>query len=102
MKIVRLSGRSQEVNRLLALARKQDVVVRTREGEEFMVSFVDEFDVEIAQQRKNKKLLAFLDKRFEESRREPGIPLEQVKSHLGLSKNTRSSEKANGGRKTKK
>ena len=102
MKIVKVSSRSQEMIRLLALARKEDVVVRTREGDEFMVSLVDDFDVEIARQRKNKKLVAFLEERFREARRKPGIPLEEVKRQLGLNKNSRGGEKANQGRKSKK
>jgi hypothetical protein len=102
MKIVTLSGRSQEVNRLLKLAKKEDVVIRTRDGEEFMVSLVNEFDVEIARQRKNKKLMSFLDERFRDARMEPGIPLEDMKRQLGLPKNSRNSEKANQGRRGKK
>jgi len=44
----------------------------------------NDFDYEIAQQRRNKKLMAFLDKRFREARREKGIPLEEVERQLGL------------------
>lgn len=102
MKIVTVNSRSQEVKRLLELARKEDLVVRTREGDEFMVSLVDEFDIEIARQRRNKKLIAFLDERFDQARREPGIPLEEVKRQLGLTKNSRGNAKADQGPKPKK
>lgn len=84
MKTVAVTNRSREMRKLLELAKKQDVVVRTSDGDEFVLSLIDDFDVELALQRKNKKLMAFLDKRLREGRRQEGIPLDEVKRRLGL------------------
>jgi hypothetical protein len=45
---------------------------------------VGDFDYEIARQRRNKRLMAFLDKSFHAARQEKGIPLAEVKRLLGL------------------
>lgn len=41
-------------------------------------------DQEIARQRHNKNLMAFLQKRFRSARRGNGIPLEQIQRDLGM------------------
>jgi hypothetical protein len=93
MKIIKITKRSLELRKLLEIADREDIVVETPEGDLFMISAVDEFDYEIARQRKNKKLMTFLDKRFRAARQEKGIPIEEVSRRLGLdsngSKNTR-------------
>jgi hypothetical protein len=84
MKTVPVSKRSRVMKQLLAMARRQDLVLRTPEGDEFMLVLVDDFDYELAKQRANEKLMNFLDERFREARQEKCIPLEQVKRELGL------------------
>ncbi len=84
MKTIVVTNRSRELKRLLEIAKQEDLVLRTRDGEEFMLSAVDGFAQEIALQRQNQKLMAFLDQRFREARQEKGIPLEEVKRRLGL------------------
>jgi hypothetical protein len=84
MKTVTVSGRSRDIKRLLELAKTEDVIVRTPGGEEFMLSQVDDFEYEVIRQRRNKKLMAFLDQRFEEARSEKGIPLKDVYRRLGI------------------
>jgi hypothetical protein len=84
MKKVAITNRSRELKHLLEIAKQEDVVMRTPEGDEFMLSAIDDFDHEIAQQRRSKKLMAFLDERFRQARQQPGIPLKQVRKQLGL------------------
>ena len=83
MKTVTVSQRSRVIKDLLKIAKQEDVVIRTSEGDEFMISLVDDFGHEVAQQRQNKKLMAFLDARFKKARAEPGTPLAEVIKELG-------------------
>jgi len=85
MKTVTITRRSGQLRELLAIAQDEDVVVQTKNGESFLVSLIDDFEYEVVQQRKNRKLMAFLKERFRQGRQEPGIPLEQVRRELGLS-----------------
>jgi hypothetical protein len=83
MKKMTIDRISAEMKRVLDFAReKVDVVLETPDGEEFVVSWVDDFDIELAQQRGNEKLMAFLDARFKEARSSNGIPLEVAKREL--------------------
>ena len=81
MKTVTIPPQAAEVNALLEQARDEDVLVRTADGTEFVVTVVDEFDLEIARTRQNAKLMAMLDERAKQPRT---IPLEEVKRQLGL------------------
>ena len=50
MKTVTVTNRSRELKRLLEIARHEDLVVRTPEGDEFVLSAIDDFAQEIARQ----------------------------------------------------
>ena len=84
MKTIALTKPSRDIRRLLDVAKNEDVVIELPDGELFMLSPVDDFEYEIAQQRKKKKLTAFLEKRFSDARQEKGIPLEEAERLLGL------------------
>jgi hypothetical protein len=84
MKTVTITRRSRQLKDLLEIAQEEDLVVQTPEGDAFFLSLVDDFAHELIQQRKNRKLMAFLKKRFHEARQQEGIPLERVKRQLGL------------------
>ncbi len=81
MKTVAVPPQAVEVNALLDQARDDELLVRTADGSEFLLSAVDEFDQEIARTRQNAKLMALLDERAKQSKT---IPLEDVKQQLGL------------------
>jgi len=51
------------------------------DGREFLLSDVEEFDVEIAQTRQNAKLRALLEERAQHMRT---IPIDEVKRRLGI------------------
>jgi predicted NodU family carbamoyl transferase len=69
---------------MLEIARQEDLVLRAPDGQEFILSAIDDFEHEIALQRQNQKLMAFLDERFRQARQEKGIPLEDVKRQLRM------------------
>ena len=82
MKTVNVPAQSAEVNALLSQARQEDILVRTADGTEFMVTAVDEFDEEIVRTRRSERLMALLDDRAKQT---ATVPLEEVKRQLGLS-----------------
>ncbi len=64
MKTITVSRRSRQLKDLLEIAQEEDLVVHTPEGDVFLLSLIDDFTDEVAQQRKNRKLMAFLKTRF--------------------------------------
>ena len=81
MKTVAVPPQAAEINALLEQARDDELLVRTADGSEFLLTAVDEFDEEIARTRQNAKLMALLDERAKQSKT---IPLDEVKRQLGL------------------
>ena len=81
MKTVSLSNPTNELTALLDQANDEDVVVRLADGREFLLSAVDDFDIEIAQTRQNEKLMALLEERAQQTRT---VPLDEVKRRLGI------------------
>jgi hypothetical protein len=62
-------------------SRDDELLVRTADGSEFLLTAVDEFNEEIARTRQNAKLMALLDERAKQSKT---VPLDEVKRQLGL------------------
>jgi hypothetical protein len=81
MRIIHVSRRGKAINQLLDQARAEDVVVRAADGDEFLVTPIDDFDQEVARTRRNKKLMAFLEARAKETET---ISFEEVKRRLEL------------------
>jgi len=81
MKTITVSKRAKAVNALLRRARRENLIVRSPDGREFVVAEVDDFNREIELTRQNKKLMKFLDLRAKQSNT---VPLEEVKVQLGL------------------
>ena len=50
MKVITIRRCPGELQRILKAGRRQDVVLRPRQGEELLLSFIDDFDYEIAAQ----------------------------------------------------
>ncbi|MCC5621743.1 hypothetical protein [Nostoc sp. CHAB 5715] len=82
MKTITISEDSAEIRALLEQARDEDVIVRLADGSEFVLSAIDNFDIEIARTRQNEKLMALLDERAKQTQT---ISLDEVKRRLGLS-----------------
>jgi hypothetical protein len=81
MKTINLSNLTNELTALLDQANDEDVVVRLADGREFLLSAVDDFDIEIAQTRQNTKLMALLEERARQTRT---VPLDEAKRRLGI------------------
>lgn len=51
-------------------------IIQLADGRQFILSAIDDFDIEIVQKRQNQKLMTFLDQRAKQTQ---AIPLDEVK-----------------------
>lgn len=82
MRTITLPEDPAEIRSVFEQANDEDVIIKLADGRQFILSAIDDFDVEIAQTRRNQKLMAFLDQRAKQTQ---SIPLDEVKRQLGLS-----------------
>jgi hypothetical protein len=76
-----LSEAAPSLKELLELAGQENLLLKTPDGREFILSEVDDLSQEIEQIRNNPELMKFLAQRSQEKER---FSLEQVKQKLGL------------------
>jgi hypothetical protein len=81
MKTISIPSDASDVNTLLEQARQEDLLVRAADGTEFVLTVVDEFDLEIARTRQNARLMALLDER---ARQTETLPMDEVRRRIGL------------------
>jgi hypothetical protein len=81
MKTVTIPDDASEICQLLEKADDEDLIIELKDGRQFILSSIDDFDLELAQTRRNKKLMMFLDERSQQKER---ISLEEVKRRLGF------------------
>ena len=79
MRTVAISTESPDIRHLLELASEENLIIRTPEGQEFVLAEVDDFDREIELVRQNEELMEFLDRRSQETTR---YMLDQVREKL--------------------
>ena len=81
MKTIKVSKQARGVNNLLRQARKENLIVRSPDGSEFILAKLDDFNREIELTRENNKLMQFLERRAKQKKT---IPLAEAKALLGL------------------
>jgi uncharacterized membrane protein YkoI len=81
MRTVTVSTRSKQLSALLKQARKENIILRTDDGTEFILAEIDDFNREIELTRQNKKLMKHVEVR---ARQTTAIPLSKAKAELGL------------------
>ncbi len=81
MKTIMISRRARSARALLKRARKENVILRSPEGEEFILAEVDDFNREIELARQNRALMRFLDAR---ARQTETVSSEEARGLLGL------------------
>ncbi|MGI0493790.1 hypothetical protein ACN4EG_18565 [Alkalinema pantanalense CENA528] len=82
MRTITLPEDLTEIRSVFEQATDEDVIIKLADGREFILSAIDDFEVEIAQTRRNQKLMNFLEQRASQTQT---ISLDQVKRQLGLS-----------------
>jgi hypothetical protein len=81
MKTIDLKTRKPSLDQALKMASKEEIVLRTARGREFVLVEIDDFDRELAQMCKNKALMKLLDER---SKEEAKHSLADVRKRLGI------------------
>ncbi len=81
MKTIAISRRARSVHALLRRARRESVILRSPEGDEFILAEVDDFNREIGLARQNRPLMRFLDAR---ARQTETVSSEEARNLLGL------------------
>jgi hypothetical protein len=81
MKTIKVSQRSKAVTALLEQARRQNVIIRSPEGKEFILAEIDDFNREIELTRQNRQLMKLLDARGKQKRT---VSLAEAKRRLGI------------------
>lgn len=66
MKRISVSSRSRVLNALLKRALKENVIIRARDGHEFVLAEIEDFNREIELIRRNDNLMKLLDQRGQE------------------------------------
>ena len=66
MKRVSVSSRSRVLNGLLRRALRENIIIRARDGHEFVLVEIEDFNREIELTRHNDKLMKLLDQRGQE------------------------------------
>jgi hypothetical protein len=82
MKTMTLPEDLAEILLVFEQANDEDVIIELADGRQFILSAIDDFDIEIAQTRQNQRLMTFLEQRAKQTKT---IPLDEVKRQLGLS-----------------
>jgi hypothetical protein len=83
MKTIAVPRRARSVHALLQRARRENVILRSPEGEEFILAEVDDFNREIELTRQNRALMKFLEAR---ARQTETVSFEDARALLGLAK----------------
>ena len=83
MKTITISRRARSVHALLKRAHRENLILRSPEGEEFILAEVDDFDREIELARQNRALMDFLEARAGQTET---VSFEEAKTLLGLTK----------------
>ena len=86
MTTITIPRNSRTVSALLKRARRENVILRSPEGEEFILAEIDDFNREIELARQNKALMRFLDAR---ARQTETVALDRAATLLGLNKRPR-------------
>jgi Holliday junction resolvase-like predicted endonuclease len=88
MKVIDLSRKVPALPRLLKLAGKEDLILKTSDGHEFLLAQVEDRDEEIDAIARNKKLVEFLRRR---SREKATLSLAEVRARLAAHRQTAAS-----------
>jgi len=89
MKTITISRHPRSTQGLLSRARRENVILRSPEGEEFILAEVHDFNREIDLARQNRALMRFLDAR---ARQTETVSSEEARTLLGLASSKRLAE----------
>jgi hypothetical protein len=83
MKTIKVSQRPKAVNALLKHARRENVILRSDDGQEFILAEIDDFNREDELTRQNRSLANLLEARAKQTQ---SFSLAEAKRRLGINK----------------
>jgi hypothetical protein len=81
MKTVNIPTQAKTVTSLLKKAQRGGLILRSPDGQEFILAEIDDFNREIELTRQNKALMKFLDARGKQTKT---VASDEVRKQLGL------------------
>ena len=81
MKTLKVSTKAKTINSLLKKAQRGGLILRSSEGQEFILAEIDDFKREIELTRQNKALMKLLDSRAKQAKT---LKASEVKKQLGM------------------
>lgn len=81
MKTIKVSKQSRTLIALLKRARRENVILRSPEGEEFVLAEIDDFNREIELTRENRQLMKLLESR---AKQKATVSMEEARRRLDL------------------
>lgn len=78
MKTLKYPESRPTVDELLEWAQRENVLIQTESGEEYLFASLDDFEQEVESLRNNDDFIAFLDARAQE----PTVSLEEARKRL--------------------
>ena len=81
MRTVNVSAKEKTINSLLRKAQRGALILRSPEGEEFILAEISDFNREIELTRQNKTLMKLLDARGKQTKT---FKVPEVKKQIGL------------------
>lgn len=81
MRTVNVSAKEKTINSLLRKAQRGGLILRSSEGQEFILAEISDFNREIELTRQNKALMKLLDARGKQTKT---VKTAELKKQLGL------------------
>jgi len=81
MRTVNVSAKEKTINSLLRKAQRGGLILRSSEGQEFILAEISDFNREIELTRRNKTLMRLLDARGKQTKT---VKTAELKKQLGL------------------
>jgi len=81
MRTVNVSAKEKTINSLLRKAQRGGLILRSSEGQEFILAEISDFNREIELTRQNKALMKLLDARGKQTKT---FKVPEVKKQIGL------------------
>jgi len=81
MKTIELAADTPSLPELIELAARENIIINTPQGKQFVLAELDDFELEVEQLKNSKEFMAFLDER---SKERGTTSIEEVRSDLGI------------------
>ena len=81
MKTIELTLGTASIHELVELAGRENIIINTQGGKQFVLAELDDFELEVEQLKNSKEFMAFLDQR---SKQRGTTSIEELRSDLGI------------------